>query len=253
MPEDFFEFIRLKIAIFTGFFAMSGHLLFNPLSSDLLLAGLSAFLACAGAASYNNITDVKEDAINRKKTNKYAQNPKSRIISASCMIGGLYSAYLFSLTSAMLYTIMMSLLIAYSYFRVKRHILIKNIYTALGNSMIFLVGAGVLYTEALVDYAFIAGFVLIGSIISDMRDLEGDKKANIRTLPAVMGYEKTKTLTYILAAAFSMLLAGAGPGELAILLPFTLLMAAMIKIDRIKTAHALVGVPFVLLTLMLAA
>ena len=250
--SDLTEFIRLKIAIFTSFFAMSGFLLFNPLSLDIVFVALAAFFACAGAASYNNITDVEEDKINRKMANPFAYSPKGKIITTiSILLGSLFSS-MFSFFSLVSYLAVISVLLIYSVVRIKRYTLIKNIYTAFGNSLVFFIGVGKFIDTSFPYYMFISAFVFIGSILSDLRDVKGDKIANIRTLPVVFGCGFTKKLVYALSIVFSILLINSGIQELLILLPFALLIVPLVSKDKIKIAHMSIGIPFIFLTLWLA-
>jgi 4-hydroxybenzoate polyprenyltransferase len=43
---------------------------------------------------------------------------------------------------------------------------------------------------------------LINSILFDIRDIEGDRKSNIRTIPIFLGKDKTKKLLLILNSTF---------------------------------------------------
>jgi len=58
--------------------------------------------------------------------------------------------------------------------------------------------------EVLIILIFYLFFIksLINSILFDIRDIEGDRKSNIRTIPIYLGKDKTKKLLLILNSTF---------------------------------------------------
>jgi len=55
-------------------------------------------------------------------------------------------------------------------------------------------GSGNLKTASWICFVFFFSYVFIGSIIPDIRDREGDSLAGIRTIPVLIGPEKTNRL-----------------------------------------------------------
>lgn len=249
--KDLLEFLRFKISFFAAFSATTGYLLFNPLSLNTLLAGSSAFFLCAAVSAYNDLTDVKEDLINRKKINPFVYNIKGKLLIGGCILLGLVTSFLLSLFSVAFYVLPLIIFLFYSSFRIKRYPLIKNIYTALGSSLVFFIGTGKMTESALIYYLFVAGFVFIGSVLSDLRDLEGDKMSGIRTLPVVIGEDATKKLLYLWICLFSMFLLILKLHAFFLFLPFAFLISFFLSKNEIITAHILIGPPFVFTSLWL--
>ena len=167
---------------------MVGYFLFNRLSINIIFVVLTSFFLCAGAYSYNNITDKREDLINRKRISPLTYSSLGNIVViASFSLGMIFSLFL-SGTSIFISSLLLILGIAYSLFRIKRFFLIKNIYTGFGVPILFLLGAASINVETLWYYFLLSSFSFAGSIISDIRDYEGDKKTCIKTLPVYMGY-----------------------------------------------------------------
>lgn len=247
--KQLLEFLRFKISLFAAFSATSGYLLFNPLSSDVLLAALSTFLLCATVASYNDITDVKEDSINRKNINPLVYSTKGKVITAACMLLGLYFSFLLSVFSAAFFIMPLVAFSAYSSFRMKRYLFVKNIYTALASSLVFFIGAGEFTETAILYYLFVSGFVFIGSVISDIRDLDGDRAAGIRTIPIVFGEDLAKKFVHLSLLIVSILLIVSNLSGFFVLLPFAFLISLHLFKGDIITAHILIGVPFAFVTL----
>ncbi len=188
------EFIRLNLCIYAVLFGMAGYLLFNTLSSEIIWISLSCFFIVAGVYSYNNITDIKEDKINRKEINRFSKSSLGSIISSICIFFGIFFSFFVSTFSFYIAVIFVITGLAYSRFRMKSYLFIKNIYTAFLIAFLFLLG--VTYFEFTVRiflyYLLFFVLVLLGSITSDLRDFEGDFKSGIRTLPVVFGYDTIK-------------------------------------------------------------
>jgi len=238
--SDFLEFIRYKVCISCLFLAISGYLLRNSPSIDILFLSLSSFFLCAGVYAYNSITDKEEDVINKEKISSLVLSKKGYVlVGVFIFIGLLFSLFLpvYSLFFAVMAT---ASGVTYSYFRLKRYLLLKNVYTGFGVNLIFLMGAtaGVFVTsEILSYYLLISIFILIGSVISDLRDYEGDKALNIKTLPVRLGHNKTKYLVTFLLAVYTISLLFFT--KVIILLPFSILMFFAVRSDKPSLAHSL--------------
>lgn len=254
--QDFFEFIRFRLCILAPVLALSGYFMHNnifQISIDASFLVLGSFFLCTAAYAYNNITDKKEDVFNRKKITPLVSGRNGKISIAFFFLAGLFfSLFLpaYSFISAAAFLIVGT---AYSFFRIKKYLLIKNVYTGFSLPLIFLMGA---FThpaayETFSYYVLISVFLLIGSMISDLRDYAGDRAAGVRTLPVCLGYEKARGIIMLLLAAYSasLLLSKV----LLVFLPFVFLMFLAIKKDEPSLAHSFGKVPFIFLMIWLAA
>jgi 4-hydroxybenzoate polyprenyltransferase len=236
---DFLRYVRFELCIFSAFIAASGYLLNNLLSGDLLFVMMSSFFVCAGAYSYNNMTDKTEDLINRKKANPFASNVAGKIATVLAFsLGFLFSLFL-SPASVVFYVIAVFTSVAYSAFRLKKYLFLKNIYTGFGVTQVFLIGAAnsPITSEIISYYVLLSVLILIESMISDLRDYAGDKAADIRTLPVYVGYEKVRYLILFAIAVYSALIILFT--KLLVLLPFTTLMFLAINENKPHIAHSL--------------
>ena len=94
--------------------------------------------------------------------------------------------------------------VIYSYYRIKNIFPLKNVYTGLSLTQAFMIGAAnagligdmLLYTISLFLLLFVA------SLVSDLRDYEGDKAIGINTVPVVLGYEFTKKISFVALIIF---------------------------------------------------
>jgi len=243
------EFIRLKICIFVCAIGMSGFLLFNPLNMSLVFVSLTSFLVAAGAYSLNNIRDVKEDRINRKKINPLVFSDKALPIILICFSIGIFFSFFLSLYSILFSLVGTIISIHYSFFKLKKHFLIKNLYTGFGVSVVFLVGAISVNIEVVWYYFLISFFAVIISMISDLRDYKGDKINFIKTLPVSLGYDVTKNLIFLLIGLFSFLILFFS--NLFILLPFVFIMLYFLYKNNPSSAHSFAGYSLVFLVFWL--
>lgn len=237
-------FVRLNICLYTAALAAIGYLLLNRPDQTLSYIILSAFFVCAGAYSYNNITDIKEDRINRKKANYFAEKTSGKVIAASCFIAGFYFATKLSLASTIVYLSCAILGVVYSFLRIKRYFLIKNLWTAFSVSQSLLIGAFATSAAGGIveEYVAIFSLLLVNSIIADMRDAEGDRKSGIATLPVKIGIGNTKIVVCALFASIGAWILIAGIKAFYILLPFFALSTALALKGMFKEAHASGGV-----------
>ncbi len=254
--KEFLEFIRINICFSIAALAATGYLLVNRLDYKLIYVTLSAFFGCAAAYTYNNITDIQEDIINRKKTNYFAGKPAGKIIAALCALAGFYFALNLSGVSTSIFLAYTTLGIAYSFLRIKKYVLIKNIWTAFSLSLSVLFGAFAISAGTWMAGAYITVFLLMlaGSIIADIRDTEGDFKEGIATIPTRFGVANTKNAVYSLFAATAATILLAETKQLRILLPFLPAIAFLVAKGRLAEAHATGKVSLIaLLTWLLAS
>jgi len=246
MFKELSEFIRLKLCIFASFLAIGSYLLFNQLSFDIIFVALVSFFVVMGGYAYNNIRDKEEDLINRKKENRFVVNKSYLIVVFSFLMALLLSLSL-SFHSILFTIIGITVCTIYSLFRIKKYFLLKNIYTGFGVAQVFLLGANYITVEIFSHYLLISFFIIIGSIISDLRDYKGDKIVGIKTLPTMLGYDRSKEVTFLLLISYMLISSSYFP----ILLPFPLIMIYFLYKNNISTAHSCVGLSFVFLTFWL--
>lgn len=248
---SFLDFIRIKISISASLLAICGYLLFNILSPDLLFIFLSSFFACAAVYAYNNITDRKEDVANKRQC-LFASNVWGKLIVIIFMLIGIIPVLYLPQTSITLYVLFIVIGMLYSFLRIKKYILIKNIYTAILLSLLFLFGISNQITNEIIIY-YTSFFILLfaGSVISDLRDYTGDMFAGLRTLPIVLGRESTKNIVYLslFVLMASIILLSIYP--LFIFLPFIIFKIFYIRRNRFAFAHNINGILLIVFTFSL--
>ncbi len=80
-------------------------------------------------------------------------------------------------------------------------------------SLMFLVGAtansnsinSITTIDLIKVYLVLSIYILIISIMADLRDYDGDKLADIKTIPVMLGYNAGKRVIYLLFILFSIL------------------------------------------------
>jgi 4-hydroxybenzoate polyprenyltransferase len=247
--HEFIGFLRPKICLFITGIGISGFLLFNPVSMMLLFVAIATFFVSAASYSYNLITDKEEDLINHKKVNWFVTNNLGYSIVFGFLVIGLFSVMYLSYVSFIFYITAAISAFIYSRYRVKNIFPTKNLYTGLSLTQAFIIGAAnapitkemLLYIPSL----FLLLFVI--SLISDLRDYEGDRLTGIRTVPVVLGYGFTKKIAYVVigiftASVFVFKLYGLSP-----LLLFVLPILSLVYLNKQKIAHLTIMVSFMCL------
>ena len=250
---DFMDFIRINLCIYGIFFGLLGHLLFNNISTSIIWICASCFFLVAGVYSYNNITDKKEDSVNRRKINKYSKSKKGIFAASLFIFLGVLFAYMISEFSFVLSMLFIFLGISYSLFRMKSLILIKNMFTSLLISILFLIGINH-YDPTLqffLYYSLFFLFVLLGSIISDVRDIEGDKKAGLKTLPALFGQTTTKIIISVGILSSFIIILCLDSWYVYVLIPFLLISLLYTYRNNPSKAHSIQNVSVIVLVALL--
>lgn len=253
--KDLLDFIRFKICFSASVLAIVGYLLINSFDNELIFVSLASFLVTAVGYGYNNITDKKEDLINRKKINTFASGYGGLFILAACFLAGAIFSFLISDISFFIYVILSVIGILYSFIRVKQHILVKNLYTSFTVGLLYLFGCFTAYNTItatmLHGYFSVVGFVLIGTLIADLRDLKGDRNAGVKTIPVCIGCAFTKYVIYFLMLADSAYILILGLYQFYIILPFFLLEAFILKLNNYHLSHLCCVYSFVFLAIWL--
>lgn len=250
--SEILDFIRVEICFFCVFIAISGFLIFNKISINLIFVILSSFFLCASLFAYNNMVDKKEDAINKKRVSGLTLTRRGNFILAFCFTIGLLSTLMLTLPSVIIYLLASFIGFTYSVFKLKQYMVLKNLYSGFSWSLSFLLGSSPnLNHISFVYYVVISLFIFISSIISDLRDFKGDKVQMIKTIPVSIGYNKSKKIIYLFYTLFSFFILLSGFNELLIFIPFCISIIILVNKNKIKLAHNFSGFAFIAFTLKL--
>ena len=176
----------------------------NPVSMVMM------FLVCFSVYNLNRKTDEAEDAINREDRYRFTKKYEKPLYLAAVMGSGLalllasfygLSTFLLILTpfiAGILYSIPF-LPPKTGYRRLKEIPLVKNVVVtiawAVPLTFISLTVAHAPVTPATgITLVFFLSWAFIASTLPDIRDKEGDEQAGIRTIPVIMGVERTLIL-----------------------------------------------------------
>lgn len=198
----------LFLAISGSFKIIFSGLLFNIFSLNIILI---TFLTIFSTYGLNKLTDINEDAINNpkradtiKKIGVFFKFSVAISFILSLILGFLESimtlpVILLPLFLGMLYSVKLNSNLP----RLKDITGVKNITVALSWSVgttflpvIYLSEKEILSIILIFYLFFLKSF--INSIIFDIRDIEGDRESNIRTIPVFLGKDKTKRLLLVL-------------------------------------------------------
>ncbi|MDI6903166.1 MAG: UbiA family prenyltransferase [Methanocellales archaeon] len=168
---------------------------------------LVIFLVTFSVYNVNRMTDEKEDSISHSERYDFTQK-HGKLLLSSALLG-----YILAILLAMskgVETTLVSLIplfcgILYSvkwipkrfkYRRLKEIPFAKNIIIAFAwaSTTTFLpcTMSNVVIIRALIIYVFFFVSVFVNCVVFDMRDTEGDAISGVKTIPAVIGLEKTK-------------------------------------------------------------
>jgi 4-hydroxybenzoate polyprenyltransferase len=181
----------------------------NPFSWQLVLLPFFAFLLIY---SINRITDREEDAINLPDRIRFPFRIRITLLVVSfifyALLLGLVSQRNF--LSFAIAIIPFIIAILYSIFKLKRFFLMKNLFiaTAFGSSVLIVPA----YYEnwTLLDgvlFLFFFIIILTNTIISDSKDIKGDRVCRIQTVPVLLGTFATKYIcSSLLSGAFILII-----------------------------------------------
>jgi 4-hydroxybenzoate polyprenyltransferase len=161
-------------------------------------------LTVACICQWNRLSDVEEDTLNCPEDLKDAQT-KIRAIRIFCYAGGIIAivlaistepawriAGLVAFGAAVGYFYNTSLLPSKPHLRLKNMFIVKNLSSGAGWS-VGLLAFPVMRTHTQPDGLFLTAFVYMFAMVMtyeimwDIRDIDGDARAGIRTLPVVLG------------------------------------------------------------------
>src|SRR3989338_3084824 len=205
--SDLWAFMRFKICFSGATLAAFSFLLFNDPSSEIIAVIIAAYALMTAIYTYNMITDKREDLINKGKVNKWVVDYSGSVLSMSFLLLGTLLSI--SVDRLPIYTFAALAGFSYSYFRVKEIFPWKNIYTGLLVGLTFLYGAeaGLPTVLPVFGYLGVSMIFIAASVVSDLRDYEGDKQARIKTVPVHIGKSNSRMLfANILGATSGLML-----------------------------------------------
>ncbi|HUN54157.1 MAG TPA: UbiA family prenyltransferase [Smithella sp.] len=203
-------------------------------------------LAVACICQWNRLTDAKEDARNCPDDLKDAQS-KSRAIKAFCYVTGTSIILLSLLTepswelaglvafgAAVGFFYNTPLIPSRPNLRLKNLFIIKNLSSGAGWSLGLLVFP-MMRAHTQPDGLFLTAFVYMFAMVMtyevmwDIRDVEGDSQAGIRTVPVVLGINNARICTSVLQFfCLSIIISGLANARLTPVWSFYLLPSIML-------------------------
>jgi 4-hydroxybenzoate polyprenyltransferase len=232
--EKFMSFLTVS-SIFigtVGFFKASIIYIMLGLTPDFRIC-MAVFLLVFSIYSLDKLTDSKEDAINMPGRVDFIKRHR-RIIYACSIASYLLSALIVLLVKPWALPIMLLPIVANAAYgsRISPHIPRLKDIPVMKNLLVAFIWASLITVLAawgetdLIGIAFISYFLLaksfINTVLYDIRDLEGDRKNGVRTIPVLVGPKWTTILLLALnSTLLSCLLLSPGSWQL---------MAAMLAI-----------------------
>ena len=201
--SSFLIFSSLFIAI-VGFSAMYiSFSLFGMYPKLNML--LAYFFVTFSIYSFNKLTDTEEDSVNVPERADYIKNTENvtKFFSVFSYVIALLLGYLEDILAAFILLIPLVSGITYSVkilndIRVKDIFAIKNIFVALSWAVVAAFLPIICSQESFILILLVLYFLFIKTFINtvlfDVRDVEGDKKGGINTIPVVFGVPKTRSL-----------------------------------------------------------
>lgn len=174
--------------------------------NNILFAAISASLIISSGNMINDIFDIESDKINHPERplpkGTLSKNHVILLLIIFNLIALILAFQINFIAFAIAFTAVV-LLFLYSY-KIKRIPFLGNIIVALLTGMVFIY-AGVSvnnYLYAVIPAVFAFLINLIRELVKDMEDIEGDKSANVFTLPQRIGFNNIKKIILL----FSILL-----------------------------------------------
>ena len=204
-------FNRYRIDVFLVFGVLMWGLFKTTLfSPELWMWAISFFFSFTWLYLFNKIYDREEDKISQPNVVLIDENVK--IFGYICWILFLVPIFLLLFVGAPLWPYIVHTLsgFAYSYpflkgKRLKNFFVIKNL-IAINNFMwpyvymSMVVTSGISFFNILILYIPLFSLIWCIEILWDIRDFYGDKAANIKTIPVVLGVNTSRVLIILLAS-----------------------------------------------------
>lgn len=202
--------IMVAIAILTGLVSTCGIYAFSTKLEVLILGtiiGLTIEMGIFGFNDYFNVEEDKINAPNRPIVRGDISKREALIVSSIFLAIGLSLQLLFitklTIDSAIILYLITFLDMLYNS-KLKKYGIIGNLAVAFSTAMPFIYGATLICPLVYIPLNplifFLISFIatLSREIVKDIRDLEGDQKAGIVTLPQKIGIEKASKVSLAL-------------------------------------------------------
>ena len=175
------------------------------LSSALLL--IAAYFLSFSVYSLNRVTDIEEDSINLPDKGRWIRKNRDYLLFAG--LESINIAVVLAFVSnpyaiiVILFSFFVALLYGFgSHIRLKNITLLKSITVAGTMTVTAVVLSYVVYANSafivlMITYFFFVK-IFIASVLLDVRDIEGDQKTGVRSIPASLGAKKTRNLLLLL-------------------------------------------------------
>lgn len=157
--------------------------------------------------SLNRVTDLAEDEKNVPRRARFTKRYGREILGAGAVLylAVLVLAFVLELPGAPFLLLPVVVGGLYSLGRAKRVLLVKNIIVGVAWGLIPL-GVGVYYGVLLTpEILFLAGFFFVSLTVAaalfDIKDIEGDRREGIRTVPNVFGPRATRIGAFVVVSA----------------------------------------------------
>jgi len=205
--NPYIELLRPSVCLMTVLGLAIGTLVAGTFTTPLvfLIALIAAFLICGSGDAINDYLDHKIDKISMPHrpipSGRVKRENAFRLFAVTGVLG-LVLAFFVSIPffAIALFNFVVSTLYAY---KLKRAVFLKNIAVSWLAASSFL-AAGFLTDIITINMALmllvIISFLAAMSreILKDIRDVQGDKSAGIKTIPISIGEKKTKIFAFVL-------------------------------------------------------
>ncbi len=229
------------LAIGTASMAAASALALGVPTAPLLL--VMAYLFSYGAYMMNRSTDIDADSVSHPERTAHLGSRRRYlpVISGGCFVLGyalaltvnfvFFLALLAPLAFALAYSVGSKRLVGViGVSKLKDKLLVKNLFVSLGWSLVPVLVGFYYLRFALVLFwlgVFIFLRLMVNTLIFDVRDVEGDRRAGIKTVPVVYGARRTfLVMGAIDVAALAFLVGAVALGQL----PYVSLMLAILPI-----------------------
>lgn len=201
------RFLRIDTSMLVTGIALTGYLTFSEPGPGWVFLASAIFFGTSAQYSYNYCTDREEDAVNLERLNYFVTSRKGYAASVACAVISIASVLQLNAMTVWIYSISMVAGFAYSFLRVKKILLVKNLYTGTFMSSTFLMGAaaGGSNLAGILPYIpFVFLFCTMGNLLGDVRGYEGDRLAGLKTIPIMFSRRMAKYIIYITFLSLSV-------------------------------------------------
>jgi len=191
-------------------FSATGVALTTVLLADLRFEPVPLFIVFAVTLfvySFNRFTDLAEDEKNVPRRARFTKRFGKPLLTAGVVLylAALVLSFALNLPGAPFLLLPVAVGAFYSLARAKRVLLVKNLIVGGAWGMIIL-GVGVYYGVLLTpEILFMFGFffvsVTVAAALFDIKDIEGDRREGIRTVPNVFGPRVTRIASFVVVSA----------------------------------------------------